>query len=51
MKIDKIPDSIDPALDLEIIRAECLELVQKRAYISAGAARADTGPETALGAI
>ena len=38
MKIDKIPDSIDPALDLEIIRAECLELVQKRAYISAGAA-------------
>ena len=38
MKIDKIPDSIDPALDLDIIRAECLELVQKRAYISAGAA-------------
>jgi uncharacterized protein (DUF697 family) len=38
MKIDKIPDSIDPALDLEAIRAECLELVKKRAYCSAGAA-------------
>ncbi len=38
MKIDNIPDSIDPNLNLEIIRAECLELVKKRAYFSAGAA-------------
>ncbi|MFH7765598.1 hypothetical protein [Acinetobacter sp. BSP-28] len=38
MKIDKIPDAIDPKLNLEIIRAECLELVKKRAYCSAGAA-------------
>ena len=38
MKIDKIPDAIDPTLNLEIILAECLELVKKRAYFSAGAA-------------
>ena len=38
MKIDKIPDSIDPNLDLEHIRAECLELVKKRSYVSAGVA-------------
>lgn len=38
MKIDKIPDSIDPTLDLENIRDECLELVKKRSYVSAGAA-------------
>ena len=38
MKIDKIPDSIDPNLDLEQIRAECLELVKKRSYVSAGVA-------------
>jgi len=38
MKIDKIPDSIDPNLDLERIREECLDQVKKRAYISAGAA-------------
>ena len=38
MKIDKIPDSIDPTLNLEQIRNECLELVKKRAYFSAGAA-------------
>ncbi len=38
MKIDNIPESIDPNLNLEIIRAECLELVKKRAYFSAGAA-------------
>lgn len=38
MKIDKIPDSIDPNLNLEIIRQECLEIVKKRAYISAGVA-------------
>lgn len=38
MKIDKIPDSIDPNLNLEQIRAECLELVKKRSYVSAGVA-------------
>lgn len=38
MKIDHLPDSIDSNLNLEIIRAECLELVKKRAYFSAGAA-------------
>ena len=38
MKIDNIPDSIDPNLNLDIIRAECLELAKKRAYFSAGAA-------------
>ena len=38
MKIDKIPDSIDPNLNLEQIRTECLELVKKRAYVSAGVA-------------
>jgi uncharacterized protein (DUF697 family) len=38
MKIDNIPDSIDPTINLENTRAECLELVKKRAYFSAGAA-------------
>lgn len=38
MKIDKIPDSIDPNLDLEHIREQCLELVKKRSYVSAGVA-------------
>ena len=38
MKIDNIPESIDPTLDLENIRSECLAMVQKRAYVSAGAA-------------
>ncbi|MDM1272958.1 hypothetical protein [Acinetobacter indicus] len=38
MKIDKIPNSIDPNLNLEQVRADCLELVKKRAYVSAGAA-------------
>ena len=38
IKRETIPDSIDPNLDLEKIRAECLELVKKRAYFSAGAA-------------
>lgn len=38
MKIDNIPDSIDPNLNLEHIRAECLALTKKRAYWSAGAA-------------
>lgn len=38
MKIDNIPDYIDPSLNLEQIRDECHELIQKRAYVSAGAA-------------
>ena len=38
MKIDKIPHTIDPNLDLEQVREECLELIKKRAYMSAGAA-------------
>lgn len=38
MKLDKIPERLDPSLDLEQIRAECLELTKKRAYYSAGAA-------------
>lgn len=38
MKIDKIPETIDPTLNLETIREECLYLVKKRAYCSAGAA-------------
>ena len=38
MKIDNVPESIDPTLNLEQIRAECLEIVKKRAYISAGVA-------------
>lgn len=38
MKIDNIPDAIDPSLDLERVRTECLAMVQKRAYVSAGAA-------------
>ena len=38
MKIDKLPDAIDPTLNLERIRVECLALVKKRAYVSAGAA-------------
>ena len=38
MKIDKIPDSIDPKLNLDHIREVCLELVKKRSYVSAGVA-------------
>lgn len=38
MKIEHIPQRIDPQLDLEQIREQCLELVKKRAYISAGVA-------------
>jgi uncharacterized protein (DUF697 family) len=36
MKIDKITNIIDPALDLDAIRKECLDLMKTRAYISAG---------------
>lgn len=28
MKLDKIPDRIDPSLDLDRIRNECLELTK-----------------------
>ncbi|WP_121972439.1 hypothetical protein [Acinetobacter stercoris] len=38
MKIDKLPESIDPSLNLEQVREECLNMVKKRAYVSAGAA-------------
>ena len=38
MKIDHIPDSIDPDLNLEQVRQDCLALAKKRAYLSAGAA-------------
>ena len=38
MKIDNIPDYIDPSLNLEQIRDECHDLIKKRAYVSAGAA-------------
>lgn len=37
-KIDKIPDSIDPNLNLEQIREELFRTGQKRSYVSAGAA-------------
>ncbi len=37
MKLDKIPHSIDPALNLDEVREECIALVKKRAYLSAGA--------------
>lgn len=38
MKIDNIPDSIDPTLNIDAIRTECLDLVKNRAYFSAGTA-------------
>jgi uncharacterized protein (DUF697 family) len=38
MKIKDIPKHIDPNFDLERARHESLELIKKRAYISAGAA-------------
>lgn len=38
MKLDKIPATIDPALDLDKVREECKQMVKKRAYVSAGAA-------------
>lgn len=36
MKLDNIPHKIDPTLNLDDIREECLALMKKRAYISAG---------------
>ncbi len=38
MKLDKLPDTIDPSLNLDQVRADCRELVNKRAWFSAGAA-------------
>ncbi|MEB3766998.1 hypothetical protein [Acinetobacter sp. MD2] len=38
MKIEQVPDSIDPNLNIEQARRDCLALIQKRAYFSAGAA-------------
>lgn len=38
MKLDKLPASIDPSMNLDKIREECRQLVKKRAYISAGVA-------------
>ncbi len=37
MKLDNPLSKIDPTLDLDAVRTECLELVKKRAYLSAGA--------------
>lgn len=36
--VEKLPNTIDPDLDLEKIRVECQQLVKKRAKYSAGAA-------------
>lgn len=38
MNIDNVPEFIDPKLDLEQAKKNALELVKKRAYLSAGAA-------------
>ena len=38
MKIKNTPNTIDPNLDIEKARQDSLELINKRAYISAGAA-------------
>ena len=35
---EKLPDTIDPNLDLEQVKKECQKLVKKRAKISAGVA-------------
>lgn len=37
MKLDNTPTQIDAGLDLDAVRTECLEIVKKRAYFSAGA--------------
>ncbi|PNK61559.1 hypothetical protein [Psychrobacter sp. FDAARGOS_221] len=36
--VEKLPDSIDPDLDLEKVKKECQAMVKKRAKYSAGAA-------------
>ncbi len=38
MKLKKIPNQIDPSIDLERAKEESMALINKRAYISAGAA-------------
>jgi uncharacterized protein (DUF697 family) len=38
MKLDKLPETIDPSLNLDQVKADCRALVKKRAYVSAGAA-------------
>ena len=38
MKLDNVPESINPHLNLEQVREECRSIVKKRAFISAGAA-------------
>lgn len=36
MKLDNLPSYVDPSLNLELIRTECLAMAKKRALISAG---------------
>lgn len=36
--VEKLPNTIDPSLDLEKVKKECMALVKKRAKISAGVA-------------
>lgn len=38
MKTNEVSNTVHPTFNLEVIRAECLALVKKRAYFSAGAA-------------
>lgn len=38
MKLDNVPERLNPALNLDKIRDECRSMVKKRAFISAGAA-------------
>ncbi|MEC9444365.1 MAG: hypothetical protein VX408_04775, partial [Pseudomonadota bacterium] len=35
---EKLPNTIDPSLDLDKVKKECLDMVKKRARISAGVA-------------
>ena len=42
MKIDKIPDYIDPSLNLEQIRDECHDLIKKSLRLSRSGDRADS---------
>jgi uncharacterized protein (DUF697 family) len=37
MKLDNLPSYVDPKLNLELIRTECLAMAKKRAFFSAGA--------------
>lgn len=38
MKLDKLPERIDPNLNLDQVKADCKKMVKTRAYVSAGAA-------------